>query len=165
MSDNVKTESQNHDLDNDTEIKGTYVIKRSKLWVSLQKQARLMTAMLSHAHALQRSILMKLLFFLTDKKKELIKVGKISARLENLSYSLNNEYLDQVSLYCSVVVPSLAPKFGTSRRQITNIIKSLPTHSVDTYICCSFNIFQLSVQPKSTKYFIYYYRFSRRENR
>lgn len=80
-----------------------------------------MTAMLSHAHALQWSFLMKLLFFLTDKKKELIKVGKISARLENLSYSLNNEYLDQVSLYCSIVVRSLAPKFGTSRRQITNI--------------------------------------------
>lgn len=164
MSDNVKTESQNHDLDNDTEIKGTYVIKRSKLWVSLQKQARLMTAMLSHAHALQWSILMKLLFFLTDKKKELIKVGKISARLENLSYSLNNEYLDQVSLYCSVV-RSLAPKFWTSRRQITTIKLTLPKHSVDIYICCSFVICHLSVQPKSTKYFIYYYRFSRRENR
>lgn len=66
MSDNVKTESQNHDLDNDTEIKGTYVIKR-------------------------------------NKKKELIKVGKISARLENLSYSLNNEYLDQFTIVKRVI--------------------------------------------------------------
>ena len=91
-------------------------------------------------------------------------MGKISARLENLSYSLNNEYLDQVSLYCSIVVTFFGAKiFGTSRRKSRTL--SLPTHSVDIQTRCSFFIFEHSVQPKSTKDFIYYYRFSRRENR
>lgn len=90
-------------------------------------------------------------------------MGKISARLENLSYSLNNEYLDQVSLYCSIVVIFGAKIFGTSRRKSRTL--SLPTHSVDIQTRCSFFIFEHSVQPKSTKDFIYYYRFSRRENR